>query len=241
MPPKAVSRSNSPAVNVVPPYEPSLLEYCEILRDYGLSGLSYFDSLGSATRSKVMKRLAKISVEDTEYKIRTKFSKAASCSVTSFGLLPMPKPGGSEVEMGFFLPRFRYFPSQKFSCSFCLLLWRDWSRSRAGKASSFRLEVADTNGAHSYAHVQLSRAIRYPDFKTDVEDWWPDSYPAFPLLTNSPIGMFLALVTALHGYDKRDEARYATATIRSSMQAASSVGRAGRIVSELDRLWPTVA
>ncbi len=162
-------------------------------------------------------------------------------SVSHSQTVTTPQPGGKEVEIGFFLPRFRFASANRFSCNFCLFLWRGWNNSRAGKVSSYRLEVADSEGAHSYPHVQLSRTVRNPDFKTDAEGWWSDSYPAFPLLANSPTGMFLALVTALHGYDRKNTASHAPGIIQSSMQAGGFVGRGLRLVSELDRLWPTAA
>lgn len=238
MPRKAASPSNPSPVLA---YEPPLAEYCEILRDYSLSGLAHLKDVQSPAVTKLRRRFRSVSIEEDEWTIRDKFKKiAARNTSTTFGLLPMPKPGGGDLEIGFFIPRFSFKPASRFTCSFCLMLWRDWANSGAGKSIAFRLEVADP-GAHCYPHVQMSRAVRAPDFTSDWPDWLMDSYPAFPLATGSPIGMFLSLVTALHGYDESDATRYARLTLQNSMHQASSPGRANKLAAELSRLWPRAA
>ena len=223
-----------------PRFEPALEGYCEILRDYSLNGLGYFNSLRSEIRTKVSRRL-RVQIEDDEWAIRDKFKKAAAQSAqVSFGLLPMPKPGDDNLELAFFIPRFRRGPASSFSCSFCLLLWRNVVQTSVGRAMAFRFEVSDP-GAHSYPHIQMSRIVRDPVCKTDWPDWSPDSYPAFPLAAESPIAMFLSLITAMHGYDPADTTKYVQAAIRDSMRQASSAARADKLVAELSYLWPKAA
>jgi hypothetical protein len=233
---KAVLRSE-PQAAAVAEYQPGLEEYCEIVLDYSLSGLAYLRDIPERVRTRAVRRLHLTNIEDDEWRIREKFKKAANRKPPEFGFLPMPKPGGNEIEVGFFVPRFRYLPKAKFVCDYCLLLWREMPNSGSGKVAAFRLETPD-QGAHSYSHVQLSRSVRNPDFDCDLPKWMPDSYPAFPLVSESPVGMFLATATALHGYDRNDATTYVAGMLRKAMAQGASAARGARLVSELNRMWP---
>lgn len=69
----------------------------------------------------------------------------------------------------------------------------------------FRFEPADEPAfAHNYVHVQMNRKmIRGGLAAAGIPEWIPASYPAFPIRTQGPLQMFLAMATAVHGRDEK--------------------------------------
>ena len=119
--------------------------------------------------------------------------------------------------------------------SLVLLLLAEQSDTSAGKRASlaFRFERESLNGSrHQYWHVQLTRKIRVPggvgiDVKR-LPAWLPDSYPAFPVPGESWFDMFLAMLTAVHGYPSGVED-----VIKSLWQKASQADKARVCLSRL--------
>lgn len=103
----------------------------------------------------------------------------------------------------FFLPLVQ---SGQLASLVLLLLAQQEGTGTDGKVPlAFRFErEGETESRHQYWHVQLTRKIKVPGGKDiDVKRlpiWLPDSYPAFPVPGDSWLDMFLALLTAVHGY-----------------------------------------
>ena len=111
--------------------------------------------------------------------------------------IPMPKVPGRDRDsiVSFFLP-FRRAPDDMQCAIFDLFVIVDMEHSLG-----FRFEPADAiDHAHNYAHVQMN--LRMMNKSMDVQGvpgWIPTSYPAFPLRTDGPLEMFLAMATSVHG------------------------------------------
>jgi hypothetical protein len=46
----------------------------------------------------------------------------------------------------------------------------------------------------------MSQQLLRRTITTAVPSWLPNKYPAFPLSTTDPLKVFLAMITAIHGY-----------------------------------------
>jgi hypothetical protein len=112
-------------------------------------------------------------------------------------LIPTPKPKDrDQVEQGFFLPLYESRDNQGPTLSFDLFLI-----VKGRNCLAYRWEPADNpDGTHGYGHVQMCTALVKGNLSiSGVPEWIPDSYPAIPLLTSDPLGIFLAMTTSLHG------------------------------------------
>ncbi len=217
-------------------------EYCDLLKDYALSGLKYYNSVSENFKTRVMRHLHN-KIESDEWNIRRQFNSISRGQDEIFGFLPMPKPSGNDFSLGFFIPKFRHMEKQKFLCSYDIMLWIDNDENgsvdqiRRGKTIAFRLEPADQDSSpHAYPHIQISRAIRAPAIRTSVPKWVPESYPAFPMGLASPVGFFAAVVTSVHGYSKSEKDKYAPKILREAMSQGKAANRAPKILDEIDRL-----
>ena len=67
----------------------------------------------------------------------------------------------------------------------------------------FRFEPADDpRSSHGYPHVQLSRSLSRRTVPVGcVPNWFPDSYPAFPVPARDSTEIFLSMAVAVHGFE----------------------------------------
>jgi hypothetical protein len=206
-------------------YKPDLADYCDLLREYGTSGILHYKDLKPGLRARLEMSIPARLLETDEYRIEQKFAAAKKRDSKPFNLIPMPQPIGPGVDAAFFIPRFRFNDPNSFSCAFCLILWINGG---VPKTMAFRIEPPDPPGvdaatglqnsdAHQYSHIQISRKVREPDYATSIDDWTPESYPAFPLFNPTPLRLFLTTIVSIHGYDPAHQHRF----------IFSALGRAG--------------
>ena len=110
--------------------------------------------------------------------------------------IPMPRSGykGKGFEWCFFLP---VKASGKLASLALFILV-----NRARKDSvAFRFEGSG-RGRHAYSHIQLTSKLPIGVAGENVvlREWLPVSYPAFPVRARNRTEMFLAMMTAVHGY-----------------------------------------
>lgn len=208
-------------------YEPSLADFCEIVKKYALHGLYHFDRMGSAKRNLIQARIPPMMLELNKQRLEIKFKSVGSGTPQDFDFIPMPPPeSGAKFDAAFFVPRFTLGQDNTFSCAFCLLLWKDHrevnSHGKQGRTYSFRVEPIEL-GSHAYAHLQLSRDVDRPSLPTDLPSWMCTSYPAFPIHSSSPLRMFLTALVAIHGYNASEPTKFANAVIESAVQNANSL------------------
>jgi hypothetical protein len=110
--------------------------------------------------------------------------------------IPMPKRPKHGIERNFFIPVREYKPSGEIAVGFELFLLVSGMNCLA-----YRFEPAHPMPTvHNYNHVQMSQQLLRKTIPTAVPTWLPDKYPAFPLSTTNPLRVFLAMITAMHGY-----------------------------------------
>jgi hypothetical protein len=215
-------------------YDPSLEDFCDILRDYSLSGLSYLGKINGRAKEDIAKTFGGI-IEDNKEELAHKFSRAKASKKISFNLIPMPKPHCSDFLISFFVPQFQFPKNGKFRCSFYLITWMD---HKGGRTLAFRFEPGESiDSPHSYAHMQLTRTIKHLSFSTNFELWAPVSYPAFPSQLNTPLQFFAATMVAVHGYSPRQDAKFVSDVIKTAMQTANAADRGRRVVEEIQRVF----
>jgi hypothetical protein len=115
---------------------------------------------------------------------------------TRLMFIPMPKYPKSGIERCFFLPlRETKDGTDTIAFELFLLVART-------DGLAFRIEPAHSvRSAHGYGHVQSSQAMLGGTVPVQgLPGWYPDSYPAFPVLTADPLEVFLWMATAVHGY-----------------------------------------
>ncbi len=134
-------------------------------------------------------------------------------------MVDLPRLRRSGYEWWFFLPLLQGGDL----VSLVLLLLAQQGDEGAGERAplAFRFEREwESESRHQYWHMQLARRIKVPGGKDiDVRrlpGWLPDSYPALPVPGKSWLDMFLAMLTAVHGYPNGVEA-----VVRSLWQKAS--------------------
>lgn len=183
-------RSLTPSPNVV-----------DLMELYAKKGVDYW--LGKETpqalRTRAEGRLGGptqiANDEDDAVKTIGTFFDGTNASQLSF--IPMPKCGKG-IDRCFFLPVRRKTPTGTEEMSFELLLL-----VQGKKCLAFRFEPAHSvRGRHGYGHVQMSKKMLKGNIElNEVLGWLPDSYPAFPISSSDPLKMFLAMTTAIHGYE----------------------------------------
>jgi hypothetical protein len=218
-------------------YDPSLEDFCDILKDYSLTGLKYFRELGGQPRIDLLKMFNGGNlIESASEALEHKFSEAKKRRDPHFNLIPMPRPHGRDFLISFFAPRFDFSPKDKeFDCSFYLVLWI--SHDGGGRSIAFRLEPADrAAGPHSYPHLQICRTIKKPRFNSSLE-WAPDSSPAFPIRLQTPLHFFAATAVAVHGFAPTKNADYVAGVIQAAMQEGAAADRARKVIGEIRRVF----
>jgi hypothetical protein len=103
----------------------------------------------------------------------------------------------------------------------------------AQNGMAFRFEPAHdrSNTPHNYGHVQMSQKLLGKTITPNTLGWIPSHYPAYPLGTSEPLGMFLSMATAIHGY--RGGVLH---VIRDIFTAASRAHEASAYFEELKKI-----
>jgi hypothetical protein len=110
--------------------------------------------------------------------------------------IPMPKKPKHGIERCFFIPVREIRPNGQIVVGFELFLLVSGTNCLA-----YRFEPAHRfPSVHDYNHVQMSHQLLRRTIPTAVPAWLPNKYPAFPLSTTDPLRVFLAMITAIHGY-----------------------------------------
>lgn len=109
--------------------------------------------------------------------------------------IPMPNVNHAGIKHCFFVP----IRAAGDRLSFDLLLFID-----GGRWLGFRFEPADSpDSTHGYGHVQMNTSmVRKNLAMKDILQWYPTSYPAFPIRTSDPMQMFFSMAASVHGYEK---------------------------------------
>ena len=117
--------------------------------------------------------------------------------------IPMPKISRKGFEWCFFLPKITHGNLKS------LILFLLVNRARQDclafrfECLAFRFESPyRQNTPHGYLHMQLTKRIEDSSSAKNLQgvpEWFPDSYPAFPIPAHDPLEMFLCMVTAVHG------------------------------------------
>lgn len=110
--------------------------------------------------------------------------------------IPMPKRPKHGIERAFFIPVNRIDDKGAVITTFELFLL-----VKEKYCLAYRFELAHrAPSVHDYDHVQMSHELLRETIPTAVPNWLPIRYPAFPLSTSGSLRMFLAMITAIHGY-----------------------------------------
>jgi hypothetical protein len=127
--------------------------------------------------------------EEAEYALAT------SGNPDSAKLIPMPRiPGNVGFQQAFFSPLVTDGGGSTRVAFEVVVIAR-------GNILPYRFEQAMRSGTHTYDHVQMSREILGRTYTIDkVPDWLPTRYPAHPLPSRDALGLFLCVLTSMHGY-----------------------------------------
>jgi hypothetical protein len=219
---------------MAPIYEPTLGEFCDILKDYSNSGIAYWKSLGGERQQDISKMFGPL-IENNSLQLEFKFSKIKKKREEIFNFIPMPQPSGNDFAISFFVPSFEFLGGSRFQCSFGLVAWIDHDK---GRTVAFRFEPAHADdSSHAYPHLQLTRIVKSPSHTSSFEKWMPQSYPAFPFGLSSPVEFFAAVAVAVHGYSRAHRALYVAEAVGAAMKAGNSALRGKRVVDEIHRLF----
>lgn len=170
-----------------------------LMRLYALRGVNQWTQPANYNLRQTAKRSILDGIVENEAGVGQVVSKGAPKFLP---MMELPGRKRAGYEWCFFLPL-----SQGGQLVSLVLLWlAQQGGSSAGQtALAFRFERdRETESRHRYWHMQLTRKIKVPGGKDiDVKrlpGWLPDSYPAFPVPGESCLDMFLAMLTAVHGY-----------------------------------------
>jgi hypothetical protein len=110
--------------------------------------------------------------------------------------IPMPKRPKHGIERCFFIPVREITDRGVVTMGFELFLL-----VKEKVCLAYRFEPAHRlPSVHNYVHVQMSHEMLRRSIPTAVPNWLPIKYPAFPLSTTNSLRVFLAMITAIHGY-----------------------------------------
>ena len=119
--------------------------------------------------------------------------------------IPMPKRGDKGFEWSFFLPT-----KEEGNLKSLILLLLVKPEEGECTCVAFRFE-SSPRGSHGYSHVQLTSKLKKSGLSAQVvggiscfPEWFPTSYPAFPVPARNWTGMFLSMATAIHGREGED-------------------------------------
>lgn len=142
--------------------------------------------------------------------------------------IPMPHSGNPGFDRSFFIPICESGPDG-VRVAFDLFMIVNASRMNC---LAYRYEPAPSyTSTHNYGHVQMSRKLLRRTIAAATLEWIPERYPAHPIGTSDPLGMFLSMTTAVHGYHGG-----ILEVIQRVFSEASRAREAARYVGELKKL-----
>lgn len=221
-------------------------DFADLLRDYAIFGAKAFNKVPEDYRRRIEKSIEG-KIERNERQIERLFHELKSGNIQLyFPFLPVPESGAKGFQRAFFVPRFSTPPQGGFHCAFCVVLWIDHTseENRWGHTMAFRLEPADSgDSAHAYPHIQISKRVRSVGnqagvVRTSLPEWIPDSYPAFPLPAESPMGFFASALASIHGYNKNYLGKFAPKVLSNVYSSTSKLSSVREIIKRLDQ-WAT--
>jgi hypothetical protein len=173
------------------------LDFLELMRLYARRGIADWKTAPTELRGRAARCLGTAIAENEAEANVSIYTLYDEKNASRLRFIPMPKHPTGGIERCFFIPVRELQSGGKETVAFELFLLVARTDCLA-----FRFEPAHAaRSVHNYAHVQFSRKMlrKTIDVK-GVPEWLPDSYPAFPTLTAEPVGAFLCMVTAVHGY-----------------------------------------
>lgn len=169
-------------------------ELLGLMKVYARKGLEDWKSAPGSTKTVVLRILAN-RVATSEWEANNAIEAIREePTLGRCRFIPMPTVNHTGAKHCFFLP----MKAGEGKAAFDLLLFID-----GGKWLGFRFEPADApQSTHGYGHVQLNKVMFRKQIPVEgIPDWLPEHYPAFPIRTSDPLQMFLAMATAVHGYE----------------------------------------
>jgi hypothetical protein len=136
-------------------------------------------------------------IAENDYQVsKTINTDYTAASADALRFIPMPPVGMKGMQWCFFLPIKKRSEDGSVQVSFDLFVLVTGQNCLA-----FRFEPADIpSSAHNYTHAQLCTRLRRRTLLVNVlPAWIPDSYPAFPISASTPVELFLAMATSVHG------------------------------------------
>ena len=173
----------------------------ELMRLYALRGVREWTQPANGESRRAAKRLIGGGrIVENEAGVKQVFKGRDPRFLPMLELASLRRSG---YEWCFFLPLLK--SGHLVSLILLLLAQQEGSGAQGRAPLAFRFErERESESRHQYWHVQLTRKIKVPNGR-DIEvkrlpTWLPDSYPAFPVPGESWLDMFLAMLTAVHGY-----------------------------------------
>lgn len=170
----------------------------ELLMPYALLGWKEWAQTNDEPRRRRHRECLEGNIVDHEYDVRQVITSPASSRIGGrFPLLPMPKAPDT-IEQAFFLPLSDPVEGSPPRYSFELFIIVGDNSCMA-----FRWELGHSApSTHGYSHVQMCRRLARRELGIScLPDWIPDNYPAVPIRAANSFGLFLCMVTAMHGLE----------------------------------------
>lgn len=187
----------------------------ELLKEYALLGVKDWHKADGELQAHARKCLEN-QIIDSDWEFWQQVNQPAQDL-----FLPMPRRSeAKQLEFCFFRVR--------NDASFELFVLVDRENSLA-----FRFEPADEDAfRHNYPHVQFCARLQKRELRPGgVPGWLPESYPAFPLPYSDPMGLFLAMLTSIHG-----RAGGLDQILREIFQQASKMAQLEKYTDILDQM-----
>lgn len=171
-----------------------LKELQEVLRLYAAKGVGDWQSARGELKTRAKSCLPMTIAEDEKdlhTALNTYFNKK---NPPNLSLIPMPDKGAKGIDRAFFVPIIEQTEGQPCVAFDLVLLVHQRN------VFAFRFESAHSESNHDYAHAQISRRlVRKTIPICSCPTWWPDAYPAFPFVADTPLRLFLAMAISVHG------------------------------------------
>ncbi len=169
----------------------------EFLMPYALLGWEEWSKTDEALRNP-WRNCLEGNVVANHHEVRQVVSDPSSWRNDSrFPLIPMPKTQ-DRIERAFFLPILEPVEGSSPQHSFDL-----FTIVKNKNCLAFRWELGHNGqSTHGYSHMQMSRRLAKRELSlSSLPGWIPDDYPAVPVRASNSFGLFLCMVTALHGLE----------------------------------------
>ena len=177
----------------------------ELMWEYSIRGMEDWKNDAVDGLKKLAKKYLANAIVEEEWEVGPAIYGGPSGEHKFIKFIPTPKPGDKGFEWSFFLPTRE---EGKIKSLILLLL----VKPEEGKYTcvAFRFESSPL-GSHGYSHVQLTSKLTKSGLPDQVvgeiscfPEWFPTSYPAFPVPARNWTGMFLSMATAIHGREGED-------------------------------------